>query len=278
MSSYLTSLGHQVIPLVRTAQKGAIVWDWEKRFISSSLENFDAVIHLAGEPLSFSLWGKKKKEAILQSRLKGTAFLVSLLSQVKNPPGVFISASAVGFYGDRGEEILDESSEGGDTFLASVCKAWEGASQILQGRGLRVVKARFGIVLGRGGGALQKMLPIYRKGLGATLGSGRQWMSWISQEDLIGALTFLLESSLEGPVNLVSPRAVRQEVFSHLLAEVLQRPHLFRIPAWVIRLILGEMGRGMLLASAHVVPKQLSSQGFNFSYPDVKEVLENLLT
>lgn len=276
---FLSSQGHTVIKLIRSKDRslfpGSIGWNPEEgRAAPGDFEGFDAVIHLAGEPLSFGRWTRRKKEKILFSRTLGTHLLSQILAQLLRPPRVFISASAVGYYGDRGEEILTEESGAGRGFLASVCCEWEKASQPLENRGTRGVHARFGMVIGPGGGALQKMLLPYRLGLGGRLGSGKQWISWIDREDLIRAIHFTLEHpSLEGAVNLVSPSPVRQEEFVRTLAKILHRPQLGSLPSWLLRLLLGEMADEMLLPSARVQPAKLIDAGFAFRTPCLADSL-----
>lgn len=257
LSSYLTSKGHVVVP---------------KSHIQEQFEGFNAVIHLAGEPLTLSRWNQEKKDKIFNSRVEGTRILCEKLNATPNPPKVFISASAIGIYGDRGEEVLDEKSAPGNGFLSHVCKEWENASAILEKRGIRTVKARFGMVLGKGG-ALAKIKTIYKCGLGATIGNGRGWMSWIAIEDLICAMEHALHVPILGPVNFVSPNALRQEEFSRLFAHVLHRPHFLKVPKFVLRALLGSMAEEMLFPSQHVIPSQLLESGFVFNHPDIKDVL-----
>ena len=274
--SYLESLGHGITTLSRTPKKDSIYWDPEYRLIPVQfLDGFDAVIHLAGDPLSFGRWSNEKKERIYQSRVKATAFLCDILASLETPPKTFICASAIGFYGDRGGELLDEKSSVGSGFLPSVCSSWEKACDSLKARGTRVVNTRFGVVFGKGG-SLKKMERIYRIGLGAILGSGKQWISWIFLEDLIEAIGMVLNSSLEGPLNIVSPHPIQQEVFSNTFAKVLQRPRFLKIPEKLLKFLLGTMAEEILLASTRVSPTKLSSQGFTFKYPKVEDGLKTL--
>lgn len=270
LSSYLSSKGHIVVPLSHDQLIGL-----DSSFSSGSkdsYEGFDVVVHLAGEPLSFARWGKHKKEKIYWSRVEGTRALAEMLSSLQTPPKVFISASAIGIYGDRGEEKLDEKSSVGFGFLSRLCRDWESASAPLKKRGIRTIQTRFGVVLGKGGGALAKLVPLYRLGLGASLGTGLQWMSWIALDDLIRAIEFVIDSNIQGPVNFVSPHPIRQEAFSRSLANYLHRPHFFKIPAFILRFLLGEMAEEMLLASARVIPNQLLDSGFLFIYPNIQNV------
>lgn len=277
--SFLVSQGHVVVPLVRKSAPDSILWDPEKgEARPEDFEDFDVAIHLAGEPLTLCRWSAAKREKILQSRTVGTLFLSHLLSKAARPPKLFIAASAIGYYGDRGEEIVDEKSPAGQGFLAHVCGAWEKASFAMQGRA-RVVHTRFGMVLGLHGGALQKMLLPYKLGLGGPLGTGQQWVSWVHRDDLIRALVHVIHhESLEGPVNVVSPHPVRQEEFSAILAHQLHRPHFFRVPAWALRLRFGEAADELILASSRVKCAKLLASKFAFNYPDLRSALLALQT
>lgn len=276
LSFHFTAQGHEVVRLTRSLSQNprAISWDPEKGRANRELfEGFDAVIHLAGDPLSLARWDEAKKNTIFGSRVNGTRFLCSILSSLKDPPRVFVSASAIGIYGNRGEEMLDEKSSPGSGFLSRVCTAWEASSQLLEDLGIRVIHTRFGMVLGSGGGSLSKMLPIYKWGLGSVLGTGRQWMSWISLPDLVHAIDHVITFDMRGAVNFVSPDAIRQEDFSRMLARLLYRPHVGKIPAFVLRMCLGEVADELILSSAHVLPTKLLESGFLFKYPHVKEAL-----
>jgi uncharacterized protein len=242
-----------------------------------TLEDFDAAIHLAGEPLGFGRWSEAKKRKILSSRSLGTLEISRALAYLRRPPPVFISASAVGFYGDRGEELLHEGSAPGKGFLAHVCKEWEEGSRPIASRGARAVQARFGMVLGEGG-ALRKMAPFYRMGFGGRLGTGKQWVSWVALADLALAIDHILRTeTLHGPVNIVSPHAVRQEELCRTLAAVLHRPSFSPLPTWLLRLRFGDFADEVLLASAHAVPQKLLATGFHFKYPDLKDALLTIL-
>lgn len=278
LTLFLQSHGHSIVRLVRPGDPrtpNSILWDPEKKLASlSDFEGFDAVIHLAGEPLSLSRWNRAKKEKIMNSRKEGTSFLVHLIRSVKTPPKVFLSASAVGFYGDRGDELLTEESGKGEGFLADVCEAWEKASQPLASIGVRVIQARFGMVLGQDGGALKKMIIPFRLGLGGTFGSGHQWVSWIALDDLISAIDHLLfHSDLHGAVNLVSPYLVRQNEFAQILSQCLHRKTFLWVPAFVLRLIFGEAADGLILASARVSPDKILASNFAFRYSDLRSAL-----
>ena len=261
LSSYLESRGHQIVPLQRGDKPPA--------------ESFDAVIHLAGEPIGTGRWSAAKMKAILSSRVDGTKDLIRSLYQ---PPKIFICASAVGYYGGRGDEILNEESPSGSGFLSQVCREWESASREMQKEGVRCVQARFGIVLGANGGFLKKLLPVYRLGLGAILGDGGQWMSWVSLTDLTRALEhLLLDQEMEGPVNIVSPYPVRQEEFNKTLSDLVRRPAWLKIPRWVLTLCFGRAAEEMFLASTRVRPAKLLGAGFSFRYPQLKDTLETIL-
>lgn len=279
LASFLELQGYDVVRLARgipgQGSGGAIFWDPDGGVLrKEDFEGFDAVVHLAGEPLSLGRWNGPKRSQILYSRTAGTYLLSTVLSEILQPPKIFLSASAVGFYGDRGEEVLTEESGPGRGFLASVCCEWEKACRPVRDRGARTVQARFGMVLGPNGGALKKMVPAYRLGLGGRLGTGKQWISWAALDDLVRALGFLLSSDrIEGPVNIVSPNPVRQEDFSHTLASLLRRPELFSLPAWLLKLRFGLVAEELLLSSARVEPKKLLSAGFSFQFPQLREAL-----
>ena len=225
--SHWQSMGHHVTRLVRgQGHEGAVGWNPEQAlFAQKDFEGFDAVVHLAGEPIMEGRWSDAKKEKIFSSRVKGTKFLAAILSQTSSPPKVFISVSAVGYYGDAGEREVDEEGAIGKGFLPKVCQEWERAADFLAMKGCRVVHPRFGIVLGPQGGVLQKLKPLYLWGLGATLGCGKQWVSWIALSDLLRAFDMVLDLPFfEGAVNFTAPHPVRQEEFSQQLAHALHRP------------------------------------------------------
>ncbi len=273
---------HEVIRLVRAAgsiQKGQAFWDPEAGKIElEQLEGFDAVIHLAGENIAKGRWTLKKKARIRDSRVKGTRLLSESLAKLKKPPQVLISASAVGIYGNRGDELLTEDSQLGTGFLAEVGQAWEVATQPAAATGIRVVNIRFGMVLGAAGGALAMMAPPFRLGLGGKIGSGRQTMSWIALDDAVGAiLHVLVVEQLKGPVNIVSPNPVTNAEFTKTLGKVLWRPTLFTVPAFGARLAFGEMADELLLASQRVKPARLVSTGYPFIYPHLEWALRHVL-
>ncbi len=272
--------GHHITPLVRRRQAEGVLWDPNTGEVDTQgMEGCEAVFHLAGENIAEGRWSAAKKERIRHSRIEGTRLLSRAIASLQHPPKTFISASAVGFYGDRGDELCDESSAAGIGFLAETCIAWEQATEIASEAGARVVLPRLGIVLSNRGGALAKMLPPFKLGLGARLGSGNQSMSWVSERDLIELLMFCLtHESLSGPVNAVAPVPVTNREFTRTLAKVLKRPACFAAPAWLLKTVLGEMAREMLLAGAHVVPSKLVEAGFEFQDPDLTSALMFLLT
>ena len=260
---FLTTGGHQVRRLARGSTE-----------IPSGI---DAVVHLAGESIS-GRWSRGKKARILESRREGTRRLCEAIGRLDPPPAVLVCASAVGFYGNRGDEILTEDSPRGEGFLPDVCSAWESACDPARERGIRVVHLRTGIVLSGAGGALAKMLPPFRLGLGGPLGTGSQFMSWIAMDDLVGIILFaLVNDSLAGPVNAVAPRAATNAEFTRTVGRVLGRPAFLPIPSFALRLAFGEGVDEMLLAGQRVVPERLRSAGFEWRYPDLDQALRHVL-
>jgi uncharacterized protein (TIGR01777 family) len=279
---HLTSQGHRVSALVRRpADRGEISWDPEAGTLDPrDLQGVDAVIHLAGENVG-TRWTVERKRRIKSSRIEGTRLLAESIARARPQPRVLISASAIGIYGNRGDEVLTENSPAGDPkldFLADVGREWEAAAEPARAAGVRVIHPRFGVVLSPEGGALKKMLLPFRLGLGGRLGNGTQWMSWISIEDVVGAIlhTLLLES-FSGPVNLVAPEPVRNRDFTTILGRVLSRPTPFAVPAAALRLALGEMADSTLLASTRVLPKRLLASGYRFEHQDVGAALRQVL-
>ncbi len=273
LCGFLKSIGIEIVSLTRQKNKKDSIY-WNPEACKANLpdfEGFDGVIHLAGESLSKGFWTENKKKRILESRIKGTDFLVSILSQVKNPPKVFIGASAIGYYESSLSPVTEESSPG-HGFLSKVCLAWETASKPLEDKGIRTVHARLGLVLDPNGGILKSLLPLFRFGLGARLGSGKQIMSWISLEDVIGAFYHILRSKdARGPINIVSPFPVSQEVFAKTLAQVLSKPCFFSIPK---SLFPGEKARELLFDSKEVIPMKLEISRFTFLLPKLEQALE----
>jgi uncharacterized protein (TIGR01777 family) len=278
--SYLTGTGHSIRRLVRSsAASGEISWNPESGTLDrKALEGVDAVVHLAGENIAEGKWTPEKKRLIRESRVKGTSLLAEALGSLNSPPKVLVSASAIGYYGDRGEEILREDSGPGTGFLPEVCQEWEAAAKPAAEKGIRVVHPRIGIVLSPKGGALAKMLPPFRLGVGGKLGSGNQFMSWITLDELIRIIDFALTTdSLQGPVNAVSPNPVTNAEFTKAVGKALRRPTVFPMPSPVVRTIFGEMGDALLLASTRVHPAQLISASYPFRYPELEGALYHLL-
>jgi uncharacterized protein (TIGR01777 family) len=266
--SSLSSDGHEIVRLVRGTPSGPAEVEWhpnEGRIDAANLEGFDAVVHLAGESIASGRWTDEKKRAIRDSRVKGTALLSEALARLSRPPAVFLSASAIGYYGDRGDEVLTEKSAPGKDFLASVCVEWENATRAAIEKGIRTVHTRFGIILDAEEGALGKMLTPFRMGIGGRVGHGRQWMSWIAIEDVVNGLRF------------VAPNAVRNAEFTKSVGHVLSKPTLFPVPAFGVRLAFGEMGDALLLSSQRVEPRVLRERGFVFRWARLDEALRHLL-
>ncbi len=245
---------------------------------ASQLEGFDAVILLSGANIGGHRWTAAYKREIVESRVQPTHALAQLLAGLKNPPRAFLCASATGFYGDRGDEILTESSAPGSGFLAETCVQWEAAAQLAKKAGIRVVHLRFGAALSPKGAALAKLLPIFRLGLGGKLGSGKQWMSWMSLPDVVSAVFHIMQDpQLSGPVNMVSPILVTNAEFTRTLAKVLHRPAILPVPAFALRAVVGDMAYEALLASTRALPARLAETGFHFQHAELALALESLL-
>lgn len=277
---FLTCAGHTVVALTRSPSRPSdIGWDPAAGELDAAkLEGFDAVIHLAGESIASGRWNAARKARIRDSRVAGTQLLAARLAALPAPPQTFISASAIGYYGDRPGELLTESSEPGDGFLAEVCSAWEAATQPVAEAGSRVVLARFSAVYSLLGGALAKMLPPFAAGVGGRLGSGRQTMSWIALDDVVGALYHALATpAMHGPMNVVSPHAVTNAELTRRLAAVLQRPAIAPAPKAALKLALGEMAEELLLADQRVEPGALRDAGYAFRFPELEGALRHLL-
>ncbi|MCB0326806.1 MAG: TIGR01777 family oxidoreductase [Bdellovibrionales bacterium] len=278
LKDQFSSQGMEVYGLSRNpSSEFEIAWDYETQQIDQEkLENFDLVIHLSGENIASGFWTEEKKQKIYQSRVKGTQFLVESLSQCEKPPSTFICASAIGYYGDRGEEVLNEDSIAGKSFLSKVCVEWEAEAKKAESMGARVVMLRFGIVLGKGG-ALSKMLPTFSKGLGGQLGDGQQYMSWIDLRDLCRMVDFVWQhSDIEGPINATSPNPVSNQVFTKALSDALDKPTLLRIPKIAVKAILGE-GAEEAFASVRALPEKIQSLGFQFEYPKIEQSLQSIV-
>ncbi len=238
------------------------------------LEGIQAAIHLSGANVAAHRWSAAWKREMAESRLQSTQILSQALARLKSPPAVLVAASAIGFYGDRGEEILEEDSQPGTGLLPDLCSRWEAATHPARQAGIRVVHLRLGIVLGAKGGALPRMLPLFRLGLGGPLGSGRQWMSWIAEADAAAAFLFALRNpALRGPVNAVAPQPVTNAEFTRQLARAVHRPAFMKAPAFALRLAFGQMADEALLASAHVLPQRLTDAGFSFTHPTLAAAL-----
>ena len=275
----LTTGGHVVTKLIRRkSSEGEATWDPQTKFDASSLNGIDAVVHLAGENIAASRWSPKVKEKISVSRVRGTRILCQGLAKMKTPPKVLVCASAIGFYGDRGDEYLNEESAAGSGFLADVAKQWEAATQPVRDAGVRVVNLRFGMILSPKNGALKKMLLPFNLGGGGRVGSGKQFWSWISIDDAAGAVHHsLMTDSLSGPVNAVAPNPVTNKEFTKTLGRVLNRPTIVPIPPFAARLALGELADALLLASTRVEPKKLSKSSYDFRQPTLESALRHLL-
>ena len=277
----LSKDGHQCVSLVRRPSKNESEIEWhpnQGNLDIEKLEGFDVVVHLAGESIASGRWTDEKKKKIIDSRVQGTTLLSDALAKLSNPPATFISASAIGYYGNRGDELLTEQSAPGDDFLAEVCKAWEKATSASEARGIRTIHARFGIILDTKGGALKQMLTPFRMGVGGKVGEGKQWMSWIALDDVVRGLKYLLEKpSMKGAVNLVAPHPVTNAEFTKVLGRAISRPTIFPMPAFAARLVFGEMADALLLSSAKVQPKVLREFGFEFESPTLQGALAKIL-
>jgi uncharacterized protein (TIGR01777 family) len=279
---YLTARGHDADRLVRVLAKtrsAGVFWDPSAGVLdATNLEGFDAVVHLAGENIAGGRWTAERKRRILESRRKGTQLLVETLSRLAQPPGVLVSASAIGLYGDRGPETVGEDSPPGKGFLPEVCVAWEEATRPASQKGIRVVTPRIGIVLSAAGGALKQMLRPFRMGLGGKIGSGNQYMSWITLDDLVRVICQSIEDhSLTGAVNAVAPNPVTNLEFTRTLGRVLSRPAILPLPAFAARLLLGEMANELLLSSTRVEPAKLLTTGFCFQHSELESALRHIL-
>lgn len=279
----LKAKGHEIFKLVRKTPKAAdeIQWDATEGFSDAEqlkLENFDAVVHLAGDNVASENWSEEKKRKIRESRTVGTRVLVDALKKCANPPKILVSASAIGFYGNRNDEILTEDSAKGVGFFPDVCDEWEQESQKASGFGARVVNPRIGVVLAKDGGALEKMLTPFKFGVGGVVGSGEQYMSWIAIDDLIKIFHFALETQdLNGAINATAPNPATNEEFTKTLGKVLNRPTIIPIPAFGIKLLFGEMGERLLLEGCRVVPKRLQDANFEFQFPNLEDAMKHVI-
>lgn len=280
LSQRLKEAGHSLVALSRSGRvDGSVRWDPERGELNAgALADVDAVVHLAGESIAEGRWTQAKKQRIRDSRVKSTTLLAETLARMPEGPRTLISASAIGYYGDRGDEICSEDSPPGEGFLPEVCLAWEESCAAAEQAGLRVVKLRIGLVMSPKGGALAKMLLPFRMGGGGVLGSGRQYVSWIALEDLVRMIEFALgEQTLSGPHNAVAPEPVTNAEFTKTLGHVLHRPTLVPMPAFAARLAFGEMADALLLASTRVIPKRIQQAGFAFRYPQLEAALRSML-
>lgn len=281
LAVFLAAGGHRVRRLVRRPAQTPedIFWDPSSGTVDADkLEGCDAVVHLAGENPGAGRWTQARKAAIFESRVQATRKLCEAISRLRQPPKVLVCASAIGFYGDRGDRVLDEDDRPGDGFLPDLCRQWEAASEPAAQRGIRVVSARFGIVLSPRSGALARMLPLFRWGLGGRLASGQQFWSWIMLDDAVGAIhQAMITPSLAGPMNVTTPNPVRNAEFAQTLAAVLRRPAVLPAPAWALRLALGPMADEMLLASARALPRRLFASGYVFRQPTLEQALRHVL-
>ena len=251
---------------------------WGAPLDLEALPTLDAVVHLAGAGIADKRWSKKRKQAVYDSRITTTSQLVDELLALEHKPSVVMVASAIGYYGDRGNELLDEQSGTDVNFSSQLCQAWEACCQPLKDAGIRVVHLRFGIVLSADGGALTKMLPAFKAGVGGRMGSGLQWMSWIAIDDVMAAIDFLIaRDDIEGAVNMTAPNPVQNRDFSKTLARTLHRPCLLPMPALAIKILFGEMGEELLLGGARVQPQTLQSHGYTFKHPDLGDALQAVL-
>jgi uncharacterized protein len=279
--------GHTLCRLVRPGQTVGsapthgfdVNWNPATGELGGAAVGADAVVNLAGAPIADGRWTESRKQLLVSSRVDTTRSLVNALARMAARPRVLISASAIGYYGDRGDEILKEDSPPGPDFLSEIAKAWEGEAMKAEALGIRVVLARFGIILAKGGGAFPRMLKPFRLGLGGKLGSGQQWMSWIIVEDVVNILRLAIENgAVRGPINVVAPQPVRNVDFTTALASAVHRPALFAAPAFALRVAMGEMADALLLASQRVVPDQLQRLNFRFAFPYLATALGELVS
>ena len=278
--SKLKAAGAEVTPLVRAAAKfGEIEWHPDRGSIDApALEGFDAVVNFSGDGIANGRWTEEKKRRILDSRVNGTRLLSETIANLGRKPATFINASAIGFYGSRGNELVDEESGPGEGFLANVCRQWESATAPAEQAGIRIVKLRLGVILTPDGGIMGSMLRPFKLGLGGKVGSGEQVISWVAMDDVVAAIDFIIQNdSLRGPINVVAPQPVTNEEFTKILGSVLSRPTFMAMPAFAARLVFGEMADEMMLSSTRVAPKVLNDAGFRFQYPELEGAVRAML-
>jgi uncharacterized protein (TIGR01777 family) len=275
----LKTSGNTILSLSRTPGTDGFKWDPAKGEIDlPDNVNVDAVIHLAGENIARARWSKAQKELILDSRLKGTRLLVDSIIRLQPRPKTLLSASGVGIYGDRHDVLLDEDDQLGEGFLVNVAHEWEAVTSVALESGMRVANLRMGVVMDKEGGVLKRLLPLFKYGFGAVLGSGNQYMSWITIDDVVKATEYILNNeNIKGPVNMVAPNPVTNKEFTKELGIVLQRPTILKIPSWAIQALYGEMGKELLLTSTRALPHRLKSSGFDFQFPYLREGLRHIL-
>ena len=279
--AYLTNAGHDVRRLVRRAPLGRdLYWNPEEGLIDlSGLGKIDAVVHLAGENLAAWRWTEAKKARIANSRIESTRLLAKALAELDHKPKVLVSASAIGFYGHRGNELVDEKSGAGKGFLASLVSKWEQAAYPATEAGIRVVNLRTGMVLSGSGGALKKMLLPFKMGLGGVTGSGKQYISWVAIDDVVRIIYYAITTeSISGPINVISPNPATNRQFTKTLGCVLRRPTIFKLPEFAVRLIFGEMANELLLASIRAYPNKLITAGYDFQYPELEPALIHIVS
>jgi len=277
--SALVSAGHEVITLVRRSPRKANEREWNPAGEPnpSLVEGADAVVHLAAETIK-GWWTRSKKERILESRVRGTEMIAKSIAAADQKPRVFVSASGVGYYGHRKDEVLTEESANGFGFLATLAKQWEKATRPAEQAGVRTVLLRISVVLSNRGGALQAMLPSFRMGMGGKVANGKQYWPWITLDDMVHTILFAIENnSLSGPVNVCAPQHTTNRVFTRALGKTLHRPTLFPLPSVVVTLVLGEMGQEALLTSIRAEPQKLKAAGFSFRHPEIEEALQFVL-
>jgi uncharacterized protein (TIGR01777 family) len=282
LTNTLRADGHVVSHFIRPGGKAApgdVLWNPSRATVDlPALEGHDAIVHLSGASIADGRWTDKRKAILRSSRVDSTRVLVDSLTHLKQPPRVFVCASAIGYYGDRGDELLTESSGYGNDFLAILCRAWEAEATRASANGIRTVTTRFGVILARQGGALPQMLTPFKLGVGGRLGSGKQWISWVALEDVVKVLRTAIDNeNVNGPVNVVAPQPVQNSEFTRVLAGVLHRPAVFPAPAFALRLALGQMADALLLSSQRVQPEKLAKISYKFRYETLRPALQAIL-